>query len=260
MTAAPLSLFKLLAHHASGVDPHMQPGVHLRWFSAPPLNLSFEMFRIERADASGFRAFFVEQVSWFNQFGQGLSVPFTLAPGQEAFGVLPAGEDAVGVEVRFIPDLSIGLTGVGEVATPSGYQAAAVMALNGWLLTPGIQRLRLRGPGRIIGARWVSISRMADTLTYDLVTQVGLPSGPRARYSGTPDFENAAVDRVLRGAPLRVGLHDAPNAPTPALATPADPDREKERVLSLARPDLDKVLEILLDDLSDIPICNGPQT
>jgi hypothetical protein len=253
MTAAPLSLLMLLAHHADGTDPHLTPGVHLRWFSAPPLGLPVEVFQVERADASEFREFQVDQVNWFGRFG-GLSVPFTLNPGEEAFGLLPAGEDAVAAEVRFDPAQSAGLTGVGEVATPNGYETSAVMAPNGWLLSPGIQRLRLRGPGRIVGAGWLSISRMEDNLSYGLVAKVGLPSGPAARYNGTPDFENAAVDRVFRGAPLRRGLHDDPDASSPASAAPADPDGEKERVLSLARPDLEKVLDTLLNDLSDLPI------
>ena len=254
MTAAPLSLLLLLAYHADGTDPHLAPGVHLRWFSAPPLGLPVDLFQVEVADASNVREFTVEQVSWVNRFGQGLSAPFTLGPGEQAFGLLPAGEDAVAVEVQLDPAQSAALTGLGEVATPSGYQASAVMAPNGWLLSPGIQRLRLRGPGRVLGARWVSISRMEDNLTYKPVAQVGLPSGPRARYGGTPDFENAAVDRVFRGAPLRLGLHDDPDAPGPASATPADPDREKARVLSLVQPDLEKLLDVLLSDLSDIPI------
>ena len=91
-------------------------------------------------------------------------------------------------------------------------------------------------------------------MTYQPVAQVGLPSGPAARYGGTPDFDGAATDRVRRGAPLRQGLHDDPNAASPASARPADPDRENERVVSLARPDLEKVLDTLLNDLSDIPI------
>ena len=254
MPTAPLSLFKLLAHHAGGTDPYLQPGVHLRWFSAPPLNLPSDMFQVERADASGFREFFTEDVTWFNRLGQGLGVPFTLAPGEEAIGVLPAGEDALAVEVRFIPALSPGLTATGEVATLNGYQPVATMAPNGWMLTPGIQRLRLRGPARVIGARWVQLSKMEPIMEFEPVAQVGLPAGPKARYSGTPEFESAAIERVERGAPLRSGLHDDPNAASPAAATPADPDRERERVLSLARPDLDKVLEVLLDDTSDIPI------
>ena len=254
MTAAPLSLLLLLAHHADGTDPHLAPGVHLRWFSAPPLGLPVDLFQVEVADASNVREFTVEQVSWVNRFGQGLSAPFTLGPGEQAFGLLPAGEDAVAVEIQLDPGQSAALTGLGEVATPSGYQASAVMAPNGWLLSPGIQRLRLRGPGRVLGARWVSISRMEDNLTYKPVAQVGLPSGPRARYGGTPDFENAAVDRVFRGAPLRLGLHDDPDAPGPASANPADPGREKARVLSLVHPDLEKLLDVLLSDLSDIPI------
>lgn len=169
MTAALLSLFKLLAHHASGADPHLQPGVHLRWFSAPPLNLPFDLFQVERADASGFREFFSEEVSWFNRFGQGVGQPFTLAPGEEVIGVLPAGEDVLGVEVRFIPAQSIGLSGTGEVATPNGYQPVAAMSPNGWLLTPGIQRLRLRGPGRILGARWVQLSTLEPNMVFEPV-------------------------------------------------------------------------------------------
>ncbi len=254
MTAALLSLFKLLAHHASGADPHLQPGVHLRWFSAPPLNLPFDLFQVERADASGFREFFSEEVSWFNRFGQGVGQPFTLAPGEEVIGVLPAGEDVLGVEVRFIPAQSIGLSGTGEVATPNGYQPVAAMSPNGWLLTPGIQRLRLRGPGRILGARWVQLSTLEPNMVFEPVAQVGLPVGPKTRYGGTPNFESAAIERVKRGAPLRSGLHDDPNAASPATAAPVDPDRESKRVLSLARPDLEKVLDVLLDDLSDIPI------
>ena len=254
MVTAPLSLFKLLAHHADGAGPHLQPGVHLRWFSAPPLNLPFDLFQIERADASGFREFFSEEVSWFNRFGQAVAQPFTLPAGEEVIGVLPAGEDVLAVEVRFIPALSVGLTGTGEVATPNGYQPVAAMSPSGWLLTPGIQRLRLRGPGQIIGARWVQLSKMEPRMVFKPVAQVGLPAGPKARYNGTPDFESAAIERVRHGAPLRSGLHDDPDAFSPATAAPADPDREKERVLSLARPDLEKVLEVLLDDTSDIPI------
>jgi hypothetical protein len=163
MTAAPLSLLLLLAHHADGTDPHLAPGVHLRWFSAPPLGLPVDLFQVEVADASNVREFTVEQVSWVNRFGQGLSAPFTLGPGEQAFGLLPAGEDAVAVEVQLDPGQSAALTGLGEVATPSGYQASAVMAPNGWLLSPGIQRLRLRGPGPVLGARWVSISRMGTS-------------------------------------------------------------------------------------------------
>ena len=163
MTAAPLSLFMLLAQHADGTDPHLAPGVHLRWFSAPPLGLPVDVFQVERADAANVREFLVEEVSWFNRFGKGLSTPFTLGPGDLATGLLPAGEDAVAVQVRFDPGQSAGLTGLGEVATPNGYQPAAFMAPNGWLLHPGIQRLRLRGPGRILGASRVSILRMKTT-------------------------------------------------------------------------------------------------
>ena len=158
------------------------------------------------------------------------------------------------MEVQLDPGQSAALTGLGEVATPSGYQASAVMAPNGWLLSPGIQRLRLRGPGRILGARWVSISRMEDNADLQARGPGRAALRSPARYGGTPDFENAAVDRVFRGAPLRLGLHDDPDAPGPASATPADPDREKARVLSLVHPDLEKLLDVLLNDLSDIPI------
>ena len=48
----------------------------------------------------------MEQVSWVNRFGQGLSAPFTLGPGEQAFGLLPAGEDAVAVEVQLDPGQS----------------------------------------------------------------------------------------------------------------------------------------------------------
>ena len=74
MTAAPLSPLTLLAHHADGTAPPLAPGVHLRWFSAPPLGLSVDVFEVERADASEAREFQVDQVNWFGRFG-GLSVP-----------------------------------------------------------------------------------------------------------------------------------------------------------------------------------------
>jgi hypothetical protein len=108
-----------------------------------------------------------------------------------------------------------------------------------------IERLVVRGSGTVTGLRWID----ARTLRGEFFRDLAMPVPPLARYAGLPDGPDLAEERVRRGAPRRVGLHEVPHVAGAGSAPPVTPDEEWDRVEALAGEHRDCVVR-LLDDLS----------
>ena len=256
MATAPLSLYTLLAHHANGSDPHLRPGVHLRWVSSPAINLPVKPVIVERGIVTPglLDLFFKDEVAWYNRNGSKFNEPFAVTQGNDvAFGYLPAGADVLAVRLSFVSASPGSLRAFGEVSTPTGFQPLVEMGANGWMLATGIQRVRVIGQGRVRGLQWLKLGEVEDRVDFDVRFEVGLPNGPSARYAGLPDAEAAAMDRVKRCAPQRAGLHDDVDASSPATAKLFSPGEEETRVASNFVSQLLPPLDRLLNDTSTAP-------
>ena len=75
---------------------------------------------------------------------------------------------------------------------------------------------------------------------------LSLPLSEAFRYRGLDDGWDRAVERVERGAPLRVGLHDEPEADGPWSCREQSPDEEAERVKALWGAQLEELVMSLL--------------
>lgn len=113
-----------------------------------------------------------------------------------------------------------------------------------------IQQVRITGNGRVDGVRWVSVLKLEHPQEVWRVLALPVPSGHR--YAGIADAEARANERVARGAPVRLGLHDRPDAATPGVA-PAATDADEAARIASGRPVLDTWLDKLLNDMSAEP-------
>lgn len=113
-----------------------------------------------------------------------------------------------------------------------------------------IQQVTVTGTGRVAGVRWLSVLKLKQIEEVWRLLALPVPHG--RRYAGIPDAEARAKDRIVRGAPLRFGLHDQPDAATPGAAGPATDADELARITA-GRPVLDTWLDKLLNDMSAPP-------
>ena len=115
-----------------------------------------------------------------------------------------------------------------------------------------IDRILVTGRGAIEGVEWIADVSLSQ-VHWDPWRLLALPLESGARYWGVPNADQEAKARVHRGAPLRLGLHDAPDAPGPAAAPASTPGDEWVRVSAAANEVLDFVKQVI-DDTS------APQT
>lgn len=126
-----------------------------------------------------------------------------------------------------------------------------------------IHHVRVTGRGVVEAARW--LPRLDQQRPLGEVTHVDhrrRAVGPKPwqllgypidevlpRYAGMPGLEQAARERVERGAPLRLGLHDATTA-SPGTAPTTSQADELARVDALYGHDLERQLRVALEDTS----------
>ena len=114
-----------------------------------------------------------------------------------------------------------------------------------------IQQIRITGTGRVEGIRWLDARRLKQE-QQQVWRLLALPVPSGHRYAGIPDAEVRAKERIERGAPIRFGLHDQPEAANPATAGPAT-DADEAARLAAGRDVLAGWLNRLLNDMSAEP-------
>lgn len=261
--------------HSMG-DPHLADGVHLRVLLSPKVGLPvcpMLVYRLtEHQMGGGLGSKARTAFAWQDDRGQVRTLPTRLEAGQTLGGRIlrGVGERALAVvvhaapeaqhrthaspEVGRTPDPSKGSRLVMEafIDTPQGRRVIGRRTEAPYAIAaPQIDGVILRGAGMVRLAMWIpafldGLQRQEPLFLLDLP----VPGG--SRYIGLPDAQTRAMKRVRRGAPQRLGLHDEPDAGSPALASPATQDEEWKRVKVLAR-ELDPYLDQVLNDPSDKP-------
>jgi len=244
---APVWLFCAQALYASG-DPHLLSGVHLRVLLSFALGLPVAPLQVACASA-GPPGRFAERVYPVFTDALGRVVYPTISlretgpvtawlPSQPGNPVVWAAAliDAVDGEARVDAVLS-GLSGPSVIASADR---------NPWQVCgTGIDRLMISGAGYIEA---VLVLRAKDVVFGDLQSMppLALPVADAYRYRGLEDPWDAALERVERGGPRLVGLHDEPEASDPWSCRALGADEEVERVKALWGAGLEGPVEALL--------------
>ncbi len=263
----------------SGDDPHLRPGVHLRVLPHLALGLPVAPLLVERFERNVKDLRPDSSVLWTDAAGNPLSVQFELGPASPATAWLPAdpGNPVVYAEVLVEPrsvrddfdrwrrrpnprgpgaSRLLPRGGVRADAVVSGTLGPSVVASATQapyqLCATGMDRVLVTGAGVVFGIR-VLRARDLDLRPGREGRLLALPVGGAARYQGLPDARDRAKDRVHRGAPLRLGLHDEPDAADPASCSPVSDSEEFERVETLWARRVEEMVLALVDDLSAPP-------
>lgn len=245
---APPRFFASFAAEVSD-DPDLVPGVHLRLLPAPMIGFPlcpFVMWRIltDRVDP---------EIHWTDARGALVGTPDLDAAGGELRGHVLAPPDPPQssrmVAIEFIPTAGQPLAAAlldrvsGRVIAERSGEPVVVAA-------PAITHLRIRGQGPfdLIGHQ-VNEERLLGPLLQDKpVATLSLPiDGNRPWYAGGAGHD-AAMARVKRGAPQRLGPPDQPDGPFDAIS-PAD---EFDRLAAMAAGINDDV-ETMLRDIDTPP-------
>lgn len=113
-----------------------------------------------------------------------------------------------------------------------------------------IQQVTITGTGRVEGVRWLGANSLKPR--GEPWRLLALPVSHGHRYAGIPDAAARANERIERGAPVRMGLHDQPDAASPSTAGPATDADELARIVA-GQPVLGAWLDQLLNDMSAEP-------
>lgn len=258
----------------AGGDPHLQPGVHVRVLPGPGLGLPLAPLLVSRTVLGpGEKAGDEVDVVWTDPDGEQVFPPFALDPERPVTGWLdPAPHDPVLWAVVLVADApkrpgpgdvqrpfpigALRRSGVRVDALVSGVHGSAVVATATGapyqVAATGMDRVEVRGRGRVTGIRVLRASVVAEQPGREW-RLLALPVERGARYQGIDDAMSRARDRVLRGAPQRLGLHDEPHADHPMLCSLVGQGEEIDRVEVLWRARLEAMVDVLVNDLSDSP-------
>ena len=158
---------------------------------------------------------------------------------------------ASGVRVEGIVSGQLGPSVV-ATATEAPYQLCAT----------GMERVQVTGAGRVVGIRVLRLDRVKIGRGREPWRLLALPVERGLRYEGLPDAWPSAEDRVQRGCPLLVGLHDEPAAPYPSSCPSLGSGDELDRVTTLWSKRVEEMVLAALDDASaqprDLMIDPGP--
>ncbi|MEZ5114637.1 MAG: hypothetical protein R2737_00100 [Candidatus Nanopelagicales bacterium] len=267
-------------------DPHLRPGVHLRVLPSTRIGLPVAPMLVERRLLGrAERLLRPADVVWTDAAGAPLAVPFDAGAVGPATAWLPSqpGNPVVYAQVVVEPDQRPGRGPVrwpvdlepvvGRPRTPvrwpvtrRGLRVDAVVAS---LLGPavvasaegepyavaatGMDRLVVTGWGRVLGVRLLRAGDLKPEHGAEPWCFLDLPVEGGARYAGFPDAWGRAKERVTRGAPQRLGLHDEPGAADPPSCPPVGPGEEWDRVETLWAERLERQLVACVDDLSAPP-------
>jgi hypothetical protein len=142
-----------------------------------------------------------------------------------------------------------GLRAHAVITTPRGPGIVATRTAQPYQLAASrIDRVVISGRGAVRGVRWLAAEDVAKVR--ELWRTLALPIPQGQRYTGIPNAEDEAKQRVIRGAPPRESLMDVPDVPNPASAPLiASPDAEEWGRVDTRRPELMSYLDRLLNDL-----------
>ncbi|MBZ0071188.1 MAG: hypothetical protein K8I04_05630 [Gammaproteobacteria bacterium] len=259
---------------ASGIDgagdPHLVDGIHLRVYVAPQLGLPvcpFLVYRVEKEIVQDLVARGTRTgIAWVDAYGRVLTLPFTVTPDNPVTGHLlrNSGEVAIAVSVqggrnRRTPVLTHrpmethgtedALVVAAYVDTTAGRRFIGERTASPYTVAGShIDGVVISGEGVVRAAAWVAADVRAVE-KFKPTSFLALPYESAPRYRGLPFARDTAENRVRRGAPQRLGLHDDPTVASAALAPPATDNDEWTRVEPLTR-ELEPHLKQLLEDLS----------
>ncbi len=128
-------------------------------------------------------------------------------------------------------------------ATRAPYQVCAT----------GMDRVQVTGAGTVVGIRVLRAFQVHERPGREPWHYLALPIERGGRYEGFADAWGRAEDRVLRGAPQLLGLHDDPDAADPSSCDPVAPSDDMERVKLLWALRLEPMVRAIVDDLSGPP-------
>ena len=248
-----------LALHAED-DPHLVDGVHYRLFSDPRLGLPMRPVHVWRTNlgphaqrATGWLPDFPplrHEVTWTDARGQTVVAPFTVTPDNPVTGLLPTNalSRAIWLRVETAPDADVRADIFRSTARGPrllGARDTEPLSLGG----SAIDGVIISGSGLVRDLTWLDVWRLA--LTWDELNVMALPRDKRPRYTDPRNVDNLvqASNRVRRGAPPHVGLHDEPTAADAFSTSASDADDEAAKLAALA-PTVSDALDALLDDLS----------
>lgn len=260
-------------------DPHLQPGIHLRVLPGLQIGLPVAPLLVERVVVGhSARVGREAHVLWTDAAGEPLAVPFDLDSASPATAWLPSspGNPVIYAEVIAEPAKpDVGGRGRGRRvigrrlplrprkgglradAVVSGILGPAVVASVTappyQLSATGMDRVVVTGLGRVRGIRLLRAHDVKLRPGREPWRLLALPVQQGARYEGLSDAWAQAEDRVLRGAPQLLGMHDDPDASDPASCDPASPSDELDRVKVLWSERLEEAVIALIDDLSAPP-------
>ena len=135
----------------------------------------------------------------------------------------------------------------GVVATALGDAPVAIRSSPPYhVYASHLERIVVHGSGTVTGLSWLPASAIREAEPFRTTP---LPTASGARYAGPADGRDQGFDRVLRGAPQRLGMHEQPLAAAPTACTPVSPADEVTRVEQLTT-DSATTLDRLINDTS----------
>jgi hypothetical protein len=244
---APPDMFAALGTAACG-DPDLPNGVHLRLLPCAALGFPLAPFGLYRVPVD-----YAEPEVWWHDARGNPAEPSSLANGAELVAELmvpPQPELLRDVAVELVVDGQF--DGSIELLHRAGNRVLATRSAAPWIVGgPRVERLRVRGRGRVVGLRtWQVNGRLAvEAISGGTpVARWGLPlDGVHPWYAGGLGAA-AALARARRGAPRRLQPPDRPDGPFGALS----PDHEAGRV-NVFLPDLVQQCEAMVGDPAVAP-------
>lgn len=174
-------------------------------------------------------------------------------------------EHAIGIRPPFtrVPLPRAGVRVEAMVSGPLGTAAVATATAAPYrVCATGMDRVHVTGAGTVTGIRVLRVGDLKIDPGREPWRLLALPIERAARYEGLPSAEKRAWDRVERGAPLRVGMHDDPDAAAPAACAPATVADEVDRVDATWSNRVEEMVTAVVDDLSapppDLTLDSGP--
>ena len=135
----------------------------------------------------------------------------------------------------------------GVVATAYGDAPVAIRSSPPYhVYASHLERIVVHGSGTVGGLSWLPAGAVQEAEPFRTAP---LPTVSGARYAGPSDGRDQGFDRVGRGAPQRLGMHEQPLAAGPTACTPVSPADEVTRVDQLTT-DPATTLERLINDTS----------
>jgi hypothetical protein len=235
-------------------DPHLAPGAHLRVLPSHVLGLPVAPLMVDRHVVGAPREPSTN-VLWTDGRGEPVSPTIDLASSGPSTAWLPVepGNPVLYAEV-LIKDSD---KGVRVDAIVSGTYGDAVVAsaveARYQVCATGMERLLVSGVGEVLGVRVLRLHDVKVVPPREPGWLLALPVESGARYQGIANPDAAAKDRVHRGSPQLVGMHDEPATPDPASCSPIDGDGEFERVTTVYDARVKSLLDAVLNDTSALP-------